>query len=95
MEERLKKLAGIENDVLSLKSDTAGLKDEYKKLTGDLNAMKTQANVTEKDLADLGERAKQFQMRVLLARAREASEAARYGDIKSLLQHFEDVEGGK
>jgi chromosome segregation ATPase len=95
IDEKLAKLDEIKKDVDSLKSDTAGLQKEYQVLSGDLNAVRTKADVTEKDLADLGERARQFQVRVLLARAREASEAARNSDVKSLLQRLADVEGGK
>ena len=64
-------------------------------LTSDLKAVKTKADATETDLADLGERARQFQLRVLVARAREAHDAALHSDFKNLLQRLDDVEGGK
>jgi predicted nuclease with TOPRIM domain len=95
IEDKLVKLDAIANDVESLKGDTAGLKQEYAVLKGDLNAVRNKADVTEKDLIELGDRARQFQMRVLLARAREASEAARSSDMQTLLRRLEDVEGGK
>lgn len=92
IDEKLKKLDEVAQDVLLLKTDTAGLKEEYKVLKGDLTAVKTKADVTEKDLADLSERARLFQLRVLAARAREAAEAARQTDLKNLLTRLEDVD---
>lgn len=93
IDEKLKKLDELAKDVGDLKVDTAGLKDEYKVLKTDLTAVRTKADVTEKDLADLGERARMFQLRVLAARAREAADAARQVDLKNLLNRLDDVEG--
>jgi chromosome segregation ATPase len=95
VEREMGKLKAIENDVKELKTDNKGLKEEYKILKADIAAVGQKADVTEKDLQDLGERAKSFQMRVLNARAREAVEAARASDLRQLLQRMEDVEGGK
>lgn len=95
VEEKLKKLDAIEKDVVGLKNDTGELKQEYVKLKGDLNAVRTKGDATEKDLTDLGERARLFQLRVLTARAREAADAARKVDIKTLISRLEDVEEGK
>ena len=92
IDEKLKKLDEVAQDVLLLKTDTAGLKEEYKVLKGDLTAVRSKADVTEKDLADLSERARMFQLRVLAARAREAAEAARKTDLKNLLTRLEDVD---
>jgi len=95
IDEKLKKLDEVAQDVLTLKTDNAGLKEEYKVLRTDLTAVKTKADVTEKDLTDLAERARLFQLRVLAARAREAADAARKTDLKNLLSRLEDVEDGK
>lgn len=92
IDEKLKKLDEVAQDVLLLKTDTAGLKEEYKVLKGDLTAVRSKADVTEKDLADLSERARMFQLRVLQARAREAADAARQTDLKNLLTRLEDVD---
>jgi uncharacterized membrane-anchored protein YhcB (DUF1043 family) len=95
LENEMKKLNQIEKDVNDLKTDSGTLKEEHKKLKADITAVGQKADVTEKDLQDLGERAKAFQLRVLHARAREAVDAARAGDLRSLLERLEDVEGGK
>ena len=92
IDEKLKKLDEVAADVLVLKTDTVGLKEEYKVLRGDLTAVRNKADVTEKDLTDLAERARLFQLRVLAARAREAADAARKSDLKNLLSRLEDVE---
>jgi len=95
IEEKLKKLDEIAADVNGLKTDTAGLKEQYVTLKGDMKAVSQKAEITEKDLADLSERARLFQLRVLAARAREAADAARTMDLKSLLNRLDDVEDRK
>jgi len=92
IEDKLKKLDEIAQDVLTLKGDTTELKKEYTVLKGDLTAVRNKADVTEKDLYELGERARMFQLRVLAARAREAADAARKSDLKTLISRLEDVE---
>lgn len=61
------------------------LKGEYVALRNDLNTTMQRGNVTEAELNKLSERSKIFQLRVLTARAKEAEEAAREGDLKKLL----------
>jgi len=95
IEEKIKKIDEIAKDVEGLKGDTATLKQEYTVLRGDLDTTKKKADITDKDLTDLSERARMFQMRVLAARAREAADAARSTDLKNLLDRLGDVEGGK
>lgn len=95
IEEKIKKIDELSSDVAGLKVDTADLKSEGKKLRSDLEAVRTKADVTEKDLADLGERTRLFQLRVLAARAREAADAARQLDLKNLLNRLDDVEDKK
>lgn len=93
IDEKIKILDVLKADVDTLKTDTAGLKVESAKLRTDLTACRAKADITDKDLTDLTERTKLFQMRVLAARAREAADAARATDIKLLLQRLEDAEG--
>jgi chromosome segregation ATPase len=95
LENEMKKLNQIEKDVSELKVDSGSLKEEHTKLKAEITAVGKKADVTEKDLQDLGERAKAFQLRVLHARAREAVDAARASDLRQLLERLEDVEGGK
>jgi len=95
VEQRLEKLKEIEADVNGLKDATGTLKKDYEVLKGDLIAVRKKADVTEQDLVQLDERARLFQLRVLAARAREAAEAARQMDFKTLLQRLDDVEDKK
>jgi hypothetical protein len=95
VEEKLKKLDEIAKDVDTLKGDTATLKKEYTVLREDLTTTSKKAEITDKDLTELSERARLFQLRVLAARAREAADAARATDLKSLLDRLGDVEGNK
>ena len=95
IEEKLKKLDEIAADVNGLKTDTAGLKEQYVTLKSDMKTVSQKADITEKDLADLSERARLFQLRVLAARAREAADAARTMDLKNLLNRLDDVEDTK
>jgi septal ring factor EnvC (AmiA/AmiB activator) len=95
IDEKLKKLDELAGDVNGLKNDVGGLKTQYVTLKDDLQKVRAKGEITEKDLADLSERARLFQLRVLAARAREAAEAARQTDLKSLLSRLEDVEAAK
>jgi chromosome segregation ATPase len=61
------------------------LQGEYVTLRNDVNQTMDRGNVTEKELNSLSERSKIFQLRVLTARAKEAEQAAREGDLKQLL----------
>jgi len=92
IEEKLKKLKAIESDVMALKSDTGNLKGQYVVLKKDLETVSKKGDVTEQEMARLGERARLFQLRVLAARAREAAEAARQGDLKKLLARLTEGE---
>jgi chromosome segregation ATPase len=94
IEEKIKKLDEIAKDVDSLKGDTKELKAEYTVLRGDLDTTKKKADITDKDLTELSERARLFQLRVLAARAREAADAARATDLKNLLDRLGDVDNG-
>ncbi|MCY3019905.1 MAG: hypothetical protein NTW87_12860 [Planctomycetota bacterium] len=89
------KLDALATDINGLKSDTTGIKEAYKVLRADVTKTQEKAEITEKDLADLGDRARLFQLRVLAARAREAAEAARHMDLKTLLSRLDDVEDKK
>ncbi|MBE7465780.1 MAG: hypothetical protein HS116_20085 [Planctomycetes bacterium] len=90
VEDKLKKLDVMEGDVMALKTDTGNLKGEYLVLKKDLTAVREKGDLTEGELKDLTERSRLFQLRVLQARAREAAEAARQGDIKKLLARLND-----
>ncbi|HYF49552.1 MAG TPA: hypothetical protein VEJ63_09110 [Planctomycetota bacterium] len=92
IEDKIKKLDEIAKDVDILKTDTSTLKQEYTVLRGDLEKTSKKADITDKDLTELSERARLFQMRVLAARAREAADAARATDLKNLLDRLGDVE---
>jgi chromosome segregation ATPase len=61
------------------------LQGEYVALRTDVNQTMQRGNVTEKELNHLSERSKIFQLRVLTARAKEAEQAAREGDLQKLL----------
>lgn len=61
------------------------LKGEYITLRNDVNTTMERGNVTEKELNALSDRSKIFQLRVLTARAKEAEQAAREGDLQKLL----------
>jgi len=95
IDKRLKLLDELATDVNGLKSDTAGLKKDYEVLKGDMISVRKKADITEQDLASLDERARMFQLRVLAARAREAADAARQMDLKTLLNRLDDVEDKK
>ncbi|MFH0939406.1 MAG: hypothetical protein V1899_09020 [Planctomycetota bacterium] len=95
IEDKIKKIDEIVKDVDGLKVDRDSLKQEHAVLKSDLQTVSKKADVTEKDLTDLSERARLFQLRVLAARAREAADAARAIDLKNLLSKLEDAEGGK
>lgn len=95
IEDKIKKIDDLAKDVAGLKVDTDDLKGQSKALRTDLETAKKRQDVTEADLTDLGERTRQFQLRVLAARAREAADAARQVDLKNLLRVLDDVEGGK
>lgn len=92
VERRLKALEAIEADVMSLKKDTGNLKGQYSALTKDLKQVKEKGEVTHQELTVLTERSRLFQLRVLAARAREAAEAARQGDLKKLLARLSEEE---
>ena len=92
IDDKLKKLDDIALEVADLKVNSGELKKEYLVLKSDLSSVRSKTDVTEKDLADLGERARMFQLRVLAARAREAADAARKTDLKGLLSRLDDVE---
>ncbi len=61
------------------------LQGEYVALRTDVNQTMDRGNVTEKELNALSDRSKIFQLRVLVARAKEAEQAAREGDLQKLL----------
>jgi len=88
IEKRLEILKTLESDVNNLKDATGELKKEYVVLKGDLGQVRTKAEITDKDLTDLTERSRVFQLKVLAARAKEAAESARSGDIKSLIERL-------
>ncbi|MBI3832294.1 MAG: hypothetical protein HY291_22415 [Planctomycetes bacterium] len=88
IEGRLEILKTLEADVNTLKGDTSELKKEYVVLKGDLGKVRDKAEITDKDLSDLTERSRIFQLKVLSARAKEAAEQARSNDIKSLVQRL-------
>lgn len=92
IEDKMKKIDELATEVNGLKSDTNVLQAEAKALRADMTKVTKQADITEKDLADLNERARLFQLRVLAARAREAADAARQLDLKNLLNRLDDVE---
>jgi chromosome segregation ATPase len=92
VERRLKALESIKDDVMSLKNDTGNLKGQYAELKRDLSQVQEKGEVTQKELDVLTERARLFQLRVLAARAREAAEAARQGDLKKLLARLSEEE---
>ena len=92
IEDKLKKIDELASDVNGLKGDTSELKGQYTALRSDMTKVSKQADITENDLADLSERARLFQLRVLAARAREAADAARQLDLKNLLNRLDDVE---
>lgn len=75
----------IDNEMGQMKHVDTVLKGEYVALRNDLNTTMERGNVTEDELNKLAERSKIFQLRVLTARAKEAEEAAREGDLKKLL----------
>jgi len=89
IEDRIKKLDELEKDVAFLKGN-AVLKDEFALLKGDLNKVREKGEVTAQELDVLTERARIFQLRVLAARAKEAAEAARQGDVKTLLSRLSE-----
>ena len=62
-----------------------GQPDRYVALRTDVNQTMERGNVTEKELNALSDRSKIFQLRVLTARAKEAEQAAREGDLQKLL----------
>jgi len=95
IQDKLKKLDDLATEVNGLKGDTNELKGQYATLKTDMTKVTKQADITEKDLADLSERARLFQLRVLAARAREAADAARQLNLKDLLNRLDDVEDGK
>jgi hypothetical protein len=82
VQKRFDKITGEINQMQHV--DTV-LKGEYVALRNDLNTTMERGNVTESELNKLAERSKIFQLRVLTARAKEAEEAAREGDLKKLL----------
>jgi septal ring factor EnvC (AmiA/AmiB activator) len=86
----LKRLDIIEKDVGELKTDNGNLKVEYVNLRNDLNEVVKRGTVTEKEVNNLSERSRVFQLRVLAARAKEAADAAREGDLKKLLARLTD-----
>jgi septal ring factor EnvC (AmiA/AmiB activator) len=86
----LKRIDALEVDVKSLKIDSFNLKTEYVSLRTDLNEVVKRGTVTETELNSLSERSRVFQLRVLAARAKEAADAAREGDLKKLLQRLTD-----
>ena len=88
IEDKLKRLDVVEKDVLGLQTDTGNLKNEHKVLKADLTKVREKGDITEKDLTELTDRARIFQLRVLAARAKEAAEAARKGDLKDLLNRL-------
>jgi uncharacterized protein YlxW (UPF0749 family) len=92
IDEKLKILDALAADVDSLKKETGTLKADGIVLRNDLTAVRNKADITDKDVTELSERTKLFQLRVLAARAREAADAARATDIKLLLQRLEDAE---
>ena len=92
IDDKLKKLDELALEINGLKSDTSGLHKDYAALKGDLTSVRNKTEITEQDIKDLTDRARMFQMRVLAARAREAAEAARQTDLKSLLNRLDDVE---
>jgi chromosome segregation ATPase len=95
IEDKIKKIDDLAKDVAGLKVDTDDLRGQSKALRTDLEGAKKRQDVTEAELTDLGDRTRQFQLRVLAARAREAADAARQVDLKNLLRVLDDVEGGK
>ncbi|MCW8131010.1 MAG: hypothetical protein KIS92_11730 [Planctomycetota bacterium] len=92
IEKRLEVLKTLESDVNSLKDATGELKKDYVVLKKDLGDVSKKAEITDKDLTDLTERSRIFQLRVLAARAKEAADAARNNDIKSLVQKLNSGE---
>lgn len=89
IEDKIKKLDEIEKDVAFLKNN-AVLKDEFAVLKADLSKVRDKGEVTAQELDVLTERARIFQLRVLAARAKEAAEAARQGDVKTLLSRLSE-----
>ena len=89
IEDKIKKLDDIEKDVTFLKNN-AVLKEEFAVLKGDLEKVRSKGEVTAQELDVLTERARIFQLRVLAARAKEAAEAARQGDVKTLLSRLSE-----
>ena len=75
----------ISTEIGQMKKVDVLLKNEYLALRTDVNQTMERGNVTEAELNKLSDRSKIFQLRVLTARAKEAEEAAREGDLKRLL----------
>lgn len=90
VEREIKRLDTIEKDIVMLKDDTGTLKKDYTDLRRDLIEVRDRGAVTEVELNRLSERSRVFQLRVLAARAREAADAAREGDLKKLLARLSD-----
>lgn len=75
----------ITADIGQLRHVDQLFKAEYVALRTDVNQTMERGNVTEKELNALSDRSKIFQLRVLTARAKEAEQAAREGDLQKLL----------
>lgn len=95
IEQRLEKIKELEADINGLKDTTGTLKKDLLALKADAVELSKKQKITEEDLTALDERARMFQLRVLAARAREAAEAARQMDLKTLLSRLDDVEEKK
>lgn len=93
IDEKLQKLDKIEASVADLRKDTGELKEAHTRLKGDIDTVRKKGEVTDVELADLSEKARLFQLRVLQARAREAADAARQMDLRKLMDRLNDAEG--
>jgi F0F1-type ATP synthase membrane subunit b/b' len=91
IEQKIKLVDQLVVDVGNLQKDTTGLKEQAAALRADLTTTSKKAEITDRDLTELSDKVKLFQLRVLAARAREAAEAARNADLKTLLSRLEDV----
>jgi chromosome segregation ATPase len=89
VERRMQVLDAMETDLKSLKGDTSALHGDLKNLRGEVLAVRDKGAATERELVDLDERTHLFQLRILTARAREAANAARKGDLNSLLDKLD------
>jgi chromosome segregation ATPase len=90
VEQQLKRLDAVEKDVDKLFAQDEEMQRHYVALRKELTLVRDRGAVTEEQLNGLSERTRVFQLRVLAARAKQAADAAREGDLKQLLARLTD-----